>query len=595
MKLILRCLFILALSVPSYIFAGTNYYVDATSGADTNTGLSPQDAWRTIERVNSQLFFPGDSILFKRGEEWRENLIIPSSGISGDPIIFGAFGSGPNPIINGADILRDWIYVSGQDNVWQTSLTVSAESVYFNGIRGTKKSSLDKIINENDWHWENNILYIYSASDPNAFYTNPGIECATEHRGIGIDLNDKSFILVDGLTIEKLVLTGIDGDGSTIDNNSDFITIKNCTIQKIGPGTSDADATGIGMGRWADYWLIDTCIINDVTHSERGSSGGAGIYIGAVYTSRTAHPSTNNTIKNCLISDTDTGITMKYDSIGNTISQNIIHDCLTYGIVSVGNANAGNTITRNLIYDVNLGDDGDIAIEVFNHTTVSYNIIYDSFNGIFINSNSNRSEHFMNSGDHNDIYNNSIYDCITGLVIWNTNGKRCKHNNINNNLVYEGILALRYPVNQGAGTDSNNINNNCYFDSDNLIFRVGKKDKTFTQWISWVKDDSNSINSNPLLMNPVLDFTLQAASPCIDAGTYVGLSCDYPGNIVPYGGSVDIGACEYTPNSPVLAKFNAPPTPGSIPLTVYFAGKAMLTLLLHRGTGGLWAYPSRQR
>ena len=58
--------------IHSKAFAAT-YYVDATNGQDTNTGLSETNAWKTIANVNGSSFKAGDQILFKRGEDWRVN------------------------------------------------------------------------------------------------------------------------------------------------------------------------------------------------------------------------------------------------------------------------------------------------------------------------------------------------------------------------------------------------------------------------------------------------------------------------------------------------------------------------------------------
>jgi hypothetical protein len=59
----------------------TDYYV-SNAGSDGNTGLTPEEAWRTIAHVNGQSFLPGDSVLFRRGDVWRETLFIHSSGTS---------------------------------------------------------------------------------------------------------------------------------------------------------------------------------------------------------------------------------------------------------------------------------------------------------------------------------------------------------------------------------------------------------------------------------------------------------------------------------------------------------------------------------
>lgn len=98
----------------SFISFSNTYYVDATSGNDLNTGDSPSSAWKTISKINSFTFFPGDSILFKRGDEWKETLIIKQSGTEAEKIYYGAYGSGSLPIINSELIRSNSIYLSSK-------------------------------------------------------------------------------------------------------------------------------------------------------------------------------------------------------------------------------------------------------------------------------------------------------------------------------------------------------------------------------------------------------------------------------------------------------------------------------------------------
>jgi len=93
---------VILLIIPCFLF-GATYYVDATIGDDDSTGTSIATAWKTIAKVNAASFSAGDFIYFKRGEIWREQLTVPSSGTSGNRIIFGAYGSGVKPIIRSAD------------------------------------------------------------------------------------------------------------------------------------------------------------------------------------------------------------------------------------------------------------------------------------------------------------------------------------------------------------------------------------------------------------------------------------------------------------------------------------------------------------
>lgn len=83
--------------------AAAIYYVDEAGGNDSNSGLSSSEAWRTVGKVNSSmsLFAPGDSILFRRGQNFRSQgeLRITSGGASGNYVTYGAYGTGGKPIL----------------------------------------------------------------------------------------------------------------------------------------------------------------------------------------------------------------------------------------------------------------------------------------------------------------------------------------------------------------------------------------------------------------------------------------------------------------------------------------------------------------
>ena len=88
------------------------YYVK-NGGNDANTGLSDGQAWATIAKVNASSFNPGDQILFKKGSTWNETLTVTSSGVGGNPIIFGAYDTGAAPIISGFTTLTGWANYGG--------------------------------------------------------------------------------------------------------------------------------------------------------------------------------------------------------------------------------------------------------------------------------------------------------------------------------------------------------------------------------------------------------------------------------------------------------------------------------------------------
>jgi len=76
-----------------------NYYIDAINGSDGNDGISSTTPWKTISKVNSHQFNPGDTILFKKEQEWNETLEIHLSGSSQQPIIYASYGDGKKPCI----------------------------------------------------------------------------------------------------------------------------------------------------------------------------------------------------------------------------------------------------------------------------------------------------------------------------------------------------------------------------------------------------------------------------------------------------------------------------------------------------------------
>lgn len=112
----------------------TVYYV-SNSGNDSNSGVTSTLAWKTISKVNRVFFKPGDQILFKRGDTWNGTIIVKYSGTSSNPITYGAWGEGTNPVITGFTTINDWI--NEGNGIYSKTLTTESrpEIVTINDVQ----------------------------------------------------------------------------------------------------------------------------------------------------------------------------------------------------------------------------------------------------------------------------------------------------------------------------------------------------------------------------------------------------------------------------------------------------------------------------
>src|SRR5258708_20450857 len=127
----------------SGLVQGATYYVDPSKGSDNNNGLSETSPWKTLAKINSSQFAPGDVILLRRGAIWREQLNFPSSGSPAAPIVIDAYGSGELPTISGADLIppESWpLCKSCGANIWEAPVQVKPTAVIFDGARATRQS-----------------------------------------------------------------------------------------------------------------------------------------------------------------------------------------------------------------------------------------------------------------------------------------------------------------------------------------------------------------------------------------------------------------------------------------------------------------------
>lgn len=117
-----------------------NYYFSSTTGDDnrsTTLARNPQTPWKTTTKLNA--FFsqlqPGDSVLFKRGEEFFGGIQMTKAGTDTRPIVLGAYGKGERPVITGFTTVSSWKSLgSGIYESAVLSTTPNLNLVVINGV-----------------------------------------------------------------------------------------------------------------------------------------------------------------------------------------------------------------------------------------------------------------------------------------------------------------------------------------------------------------------------------------------------------------------------------------------------------------------------
>jgi len=74
-------------------YGGQDYYLDYSGGDDLKDGMTPETAWKNLDKANETVFSPGDRILLKCGETWENQQLWPKgSGEEGKPITIDRYG-----------------------------------------------------------------------------------------------------------------------------------------------------------------------------------------------------------------------------------------------------------------------------------------------------------------------------------------------------------------------------------------------------------------------------------------------------------------------------------------------------------------------
>lgn len=276
-------LLIVVLLLRSGAILGDDYYVNIQHGNDNNNG-SYSHPWKTLDKVNSVSFEPGDRIFLRRGQVWRESLIIRSSGMKGNWIEYGAFGEGNNPLIKRTDTYSEWSRANAshkgysKKRIWRGA--IDGRSNYWGAMINGERIPNYKQKSRPAMETEN--VYFYSPPNKGVFYLRynsdnpPSIEVGA--RRYGISIKEASYIRVTNIDV-----TGPGGGNKQKGNVKGLIEIVagSTNIQVHDSTLTNSDSFGI----WSDLTTKGISYNQLKSYNNRST----GIYNNA----------TNGVIENC--------------------------------------------------------------------------------------------------------------------------------------------------------------------------------------------------------------------------------------------------------------------------------------------------------
>jgi len=520
---------------------GTTYYIDLYwKNHPTEGGLQ----W-WLDGVSKGSTFIYDTSSFKPDNLWigvATSTIIPTetSELYFDDVKISASSIGA---------------FSADANVWaKVGVTTQPWSVCMDGTMGNIQGDFWNLLAEYNWHHNtvDDITYIYAATDPDARYTDPGVEVS--QRNWGINVLGKSYIDVSNIAFEKFIQHGVRIKRESATACS-YINVSNCTSRHN--GMIGFNIAGSGGNYPPDNIILDTCTsyLNQMNGIMIDSYG------------------TNITIDDCAIYNNAwttipnptswpiAGIRAITAGDRSYIDEVLVQGCHIYSngpvILERGVANDQkgyglhfDTITdgiarNNLIYD---NDRAGIEVENSISCEAYYNIIY--------NHPTSSGFELYRENESNEIYNNVSYNNSIGILVGtgNTTELGVVNNLIKNNICtnnsWRELKATAGGENDGTKGIGNVYEHNC-FDSESSGFiewGSGIAKNTYDDWELAYQESTYSVELDPLFVGAGnYDFHLQGSSPCINAGTDVDLTEDYEGLKIRH--APDIGAHENQTNA----------------------------------------------
>jgi hypothetical protein len=543
-RILLLALLITATTVhgsPAAAASNVAYYVDATAGSDSNAGTSPAAPWKSLAKVNRTTFQAGDQVLLKAGQVWSGLLWPKGSGVAGNPITLGAYGTGARPRIDGASRVTSTVKLHNQQywtirglEVTNTAPATGTPGANLKDLRGIHVSG-DNGQTLNHLHIDD--VYVHDVSGQvnwiggDTANNAPGVTFRT-----GWDNSKKTGGIVFDTTVPDIAAPGT---SPTILND---LLVQNSRI-------SDTSFAGIVVKQYSGD-------APGATATGWGNRASA--------TDPKFRPHTGVVLRNNYISQANTaygcnGIYLT-DVRGGLITDNTVYRAGTSAIEAYFADSV--TVQRNEVYQTSrkAGGADFNGIDPDKGTTnivIQYNFVHDNGDGILlcqfafgsvivrynVLKSNTRYPIYLHSDKAAtaDIYHNTIYNDVSGYLTYGYGTSLTSKYTIRNN-IYHSTRANAVLTTSSTITYANNL---------------------YAATLTIPASDTTAKTGDPRFRNPAvsgpygtptsgpqlrtaLAYALTAGSPAIDTGLTIGGNggVDYAGAPL-YNGAPDIGALEY--------------------------------------------------
>jgi hypothetical protein len=496
-------------------YSGPTYYVDCS--AEANGDGSQETPWNNLNTVNAWTFLAGDQILFMRGATCTGQLWPKGSGVSGNPIIISAYGTGTRPVIDGNFSVAPVVTIKDQ-NYWTfDSLEIRNSTglgLYVDGSPGADLHGFtltNLYVHDGGLNDGQHLILIGQYKNHSVHdVLIDNVEASFGWRGIEIGgkcCNDPE-IRSTNIVIRNTTVHDVQSDGILVASTNNAL-VEHCVVYNTGIMTTLQNHTPNAL--WT--WDCDDCIIqfNEVYESHSPSVDGGAFDI-------------------------------DYFNHRNIVQYNYAHDNDNYCVAVFG------------------GNANDVTLDSVVRYNICSNDVRDGSQGagaivIYI---------WAGGGIRNTfIYNNTIYydpaNAAPAISLGSRGDMGIENTIIANNIIFSTSANL---VRVFSLPDQLSLDHNLYWylGSGEPKFILNSTTYTsFSNWQTGSGQDMHSLFADPLLIDsfyhgigfPTTSFRLQIGSPAIDAGVNLealGLQSsmgghDFFGNTIPID-EFDIGAYE---------------------------------------------------